>query len=108
MATTCSNCQAEVPTGSASCPACGTSVSGSGSSTQQIKFNAAALSKTDRTVGGASAVLFISLFLPWFSVSFGGITASADGLSAHGYLYLTLIIALAIVAFMASVALGLF
>jgi hypothetical protein len=65
------------------------------------------LSKTDRTVGGASAVLFIALFLPWFSVSFAGVTATADGLSAHGYLYLVLIISLAIVAFMASKALGL-
>jgi peptidoglycan/LPS O-acetylase OafA/YrhL len=76
-------------------------------STPQIKFDASALSQTDRIVGIATAVLFISLFLPWFNANFGFVTASADGLSAHGYLYVTLFISLGIVAFLALGALGL-
>jgi hypothetical protein len=111
--TTCSNCQTEVPEGSANCPGCGTSVMPAASapaaaaSTPQIKFDASALSQTDRIVGIATAVLFISLFLPWFNANFGFVTASADGLSAHGYLYVTLFISLGIVAFLALGALGL-
>jgi uncharacterized membrane protein len=49
-------------------------------------------------------VLFISLFLPWFSASssFAGISASAsvDALTAHGYLYLVLIMTLLMVAYL--------
>jgi len=58
----------------------------------------------DRLTGGATVVLFISLFLPWFSASasLGGFSASSsvDALSAHGYLYLVLIIALLMVGYL--------
>jgi hypothetical protein len=50
---------------------------------------------TDRVAGGATLVLFIALFLPWFT--YGG--QSVDGLW-HGYEYLTLIIALGIIAYL--------
>jgi hypothetical protein len=107
---TCSNCQTEVTQGTASCPSCGASMSGASvsgaSSGSTIKFDAAALSNTDRIVGGATAILFISLFLPWFSVNFGLGTASADGLSAHGYLYVTLFVSLAVIGLLAALALG--
>jgi hypothetical protein len=49
----------------------------------------------DRVVGGATLILFISLFLPWFT--YGG--SSVDGLW-HGYEYLTLIIALGIIGYL--------
>ena len=49
-------------------------------------------------------MLFISLFLPWFSVSagFGNFTASssADALTAHGYLYLVLLLTLAMLGYL--------
>ena len=49
-------------------------------------------------------VLFISLFLPWFSVSasFGNFTSSSsvDALTAHGYLYLVLLLALAMLGYL--------
>jgi hypothetical protein len=63
----------------------------------------------DRLVGGGTLVLFIALFLPWFSINFGGIigTASASGLTAHGYLYITLILSLAILGLLVAEALGL-
>lgn len=58
----------------------------------------------DRIAGGATLVLFISLFLPWFSVSagFGNFTASSsvDALTAHGYLYLVLLLALAMLGYL--------
>jgi hypothetical protein len=75
----------------------------------QVKFDLASLGHVDRLVGGATLVLFISLFLPWFSINFGGIigTASASGLTAHGYLYIVLILSLAILGFLVAEALGL-
>lgn len=111
MATTCPSCQTEAPEGTAFCPSCGKSLTGAapaGSSTPQIKFDASALSQTDRIVGIATIVLFISLFLPWFSVNLGIGTVSADGLTAHGYLYIPLLISLAVIALLALGALGLF
>jgi len=74
----------------------------------QIKFDFAAISQTDRLVGGGSLVLFIALFLPWFSVKLGILgTATASGLSAHGYLYVTLILTLGILGLLVAEALGL-
>jgi hypothetical protein len=52
----------------------------------------------------ATVVLFISLFLTWFSITIGtGLTlsVSADGLSAHGYLYIVMIVCILIVAYLA-------
>ena len=72
-----------------------------------MKFDATKLTQTDRIVGIASFVLLISLFLSWFSVSLGPIgSVSASGLSAHGYLYIVLILSIVIVALLAVRALG--
>ncbi len=68
-----------------------------------MKFNAAHLSQVDRVVGIATIVLFISLFLPWFSVS--GYTGS--GISAHSFLWITLIVSLVMIAVFALNALDL-
>ena len=73
----------------------------------EIKFDLASIGHTDRLVGGGTLVLFIALFLPWFSVSFGPLgSASASGLTAHGYLYITLILAIAVIALLAAEVLG--
>jgi len=122
--TTCSNCQTVLAAGTTTCPSCGTAqfsatppaASGPPPGTAahaqpkpQIKFDLASLGRVDRLVGGGTLVLFIALFLPWFSINFGGIigSASASGLTAHGYLYIPLIISIAIVALLAAEALGL-
>ena len=58
------------------------------------------LTRDDRIVGVATLVLFISLFLPWFTVSVRGFgSGSVNGLY-HGYMYIDLILALAILAFL--------
>ena len=58
------------------------------------QFDAARWDSADRATGIATLVLIVSLFLPWFSASFLGVSLSENGLSAHGYLYITLIISL--------------
>jgi hypothetical protein len=121
---TCSNCQTESAEGTAVCPNCGTAIAGGKSlppvnapvppagapaaaAGSQIKFDASKLRQIDRIVGIASFVLLISLFLSWFSVSLGSFgSASVSGLSAHGYLYIVLILTIAIIALLAVRALG--
>jgi hypothetical protein len=72
-----------------------------------VKFDLASVGRTDRLVGIGTLVLFIALFLPWFSISFGPLgSASASGLTAHGYLYITLILAIGVMALVAAEALG--
>jgi hypothetical protein len=48
----------------------------------------------------ATVVLFISLFLSWFGISVIGITVTASGVSAHGYLYIVMILSILIVAYL--------
>jgi|SRR5580692_217528 len=116
---TCSNCQTESAEGTALCPGCGAALAAAptgaspagapaaAAAGSQVKFDATKLTQTDRIVGIASFVLLISLFLSWFSVSLGPIgSVSASGLSAHGYLYIVLILSIVIVAVLAVRALG--
>src|SRR5579862_6265869 len=110
--TTCPNCQTVLTAGAATCPSCGTPQSAaapaysSGSSKPQVKFDLSTVSHVDRLVGGGTLVLFIALFLPWFSVSLGPLgSVSASGLTAHGYLYITLILAIAVIGLLVAEAL---
>jgi hypothetical protein len=58
------------------------------------------LSRADQVVGGASLVVFISIFLPWFGISIPGLSATADGTTVHGYLTIVLILALVLIAYL--------
>jgi hypothetical protein len=127
---TCSNCQTESAEGTAVCPSCGAALvaapaapaaaaapatppspppaaappaapAAAAAPAAQIKFDATKLTQTHRIVGIASLVLLISLFLPWFNASNGLFSVSVSGESAHGYLWITFILSLAIVALMA-------
>lgn len=134
MAQTCPQCQSEAADEAAYCPSCGSSLrsdagpaatasdvgapAGAGasagapaapapssSSLPAYKFDAARWSLADRIAGVATVVLFVSLFLTWFSVTVGNsvvsFSVSVDGLSAHGYLYLVMILCILIVAYLA-------
>lgn len=130
MPQTCAQCQGEAAEDATFCPSCGAplgarstaapagpaasapppaaaaaggpaAAASTGSSMPAYKFDAARWSTADRIAGIASVVLFISLFLSWFGVSVIGITVTASGLSAHGYLYIVLILCILIVAYLA-------
>jgi len=131
---TCPNCQAVATAGTATCPSCGNALgapeaapfsasatpppaasyassspppAGHAAPKPQIKFDIASVGRTERLVGGGTLILFIALFLPWFSVSFGPLgSASASGLTSHGYLYIVLILALAVIGLLVAEALG--
>jgi hypothetical protein len=126
MPKTCPQCQSEAADDAESCPSCGASLGASstattappavpqpaaataapaaaaagGSAIPAYKFDAGRWSLADRIAGIASIVLFISLFLSWFGVSVIGVTITASGLSAHGYLYIVLILCIVIVAYL--------
>ena len=130
MPQTCTQCQSEAAEDATFCPSCGAPLGASstaaaagapaagtpppaaapagapaaaastGSSVPAYKFDAARWSTADRIAGIASVVLLISLFLSWFGVSVIGITVTASGLSAHGYLYIVLIICILIVVYL--------
>lgn len=104
---TCPSCgtprPAEMSQGTGT-PASATAPAQASAPAQAFSFDPARWTTIDRITGGATVVLFISLFLPWFSASasLAGISASSseDALSAHGYLYLVLIIALLVVGYL--------
>ena len=128
MPQTCPKCQREAADDASFCPSCGASLSqgpppaaapgmsapaaagagapetgassSSSSSVPAYKFDATRWSLADRIAGGATVVLFISLFLSWFGVSVIGITVTASGLSAHGWLYIVLILCILIVTYL--------
>jgi hypothetical protein len=62
------------------------------------KFNAARWSVADRITLGATIVLLASLFLPWFSSPYVGLSTS--GLDSHDFLILALFDCVAIIFYM--------
>jgi zinc-ribbon domain len=67
------------------------------SSAPPFRFDLKRLAPADMAVGGASMVVFLSLFLPWFGVL--GFTTS--GISLHGYLAIAMLTSLALVGYLA-------
>jgi hypothetical protein len=122
MAKTCPQCQSEAADAATFCPSCGASLapaaaaggappppagapagsptSVAGSSVPPFRFDAARWTLADRIAGIATIVLFISLFLSWFGITVLGITVTASGVSAHGWLYIVMILDILIVAYL--------
>ena len=123
-ATTCTNCGAAVSLASATTPVepspaappppAGQAPGGSGlapgpgarPALPPFRIDAGRWAQNDRITGAATLVLFIALFLPWFGVSVGNrafsISVEADGLTAHGYLYLVLVLCLVAFAYLVA------
>jgi hypothetical protein len=131
MPKTCPQCQSEAADEAATCPSCGAvlgatasaasatsapppstapagagapaAAASTGSTIPAFKFDAARWSLADRIAGVATIVLFISLFLPWFTytASIGDFSASVhvNGLW-HGWTWLCLLLSIAIVAYL--------
>ena len=115
----CSQCGNDVAAGSAVCPSCGAQLASNvgqpasapagarfarsaapgAAAAPAFNFDLKRLTRNDQIVGGATVVLLISLFLPWFVASDAFITVSVNGLW-HGWEYLTLIIALVLLAYL--------
>jgi hypothetical protein len=104
----CSRCLVEVPVGTALCPKCGAAIrppvvprptpKRSGKSRQRLK----ALNRRDRVVGAATFVLLVSFWLPWYSIG----PFSADGLGAHGWLFIAVVDSIVLVLYVVITAFG--
>jgi hypothetical protein len=68
-----------------------------------FKFDIARWTLADRIAGVATIVLFICLFLPWFTISFGFGSGSVNGLW-HGWMWLSLILSIVIIAYLVLLA----
>lgn len=64
-----------------------------------LAFDARRWSFADQVTGGATLVLLISLFLPWFGTDGGFLSVSVDG-TWHGYMVIAVILALAILGYL--------
>ena len=62
-------------------------------------FDARRWTFTDRVTGGATLVLLVSLFLPWFGTDGGFFSVTVDGMW-HGYMVIDLILAVAILGYL--------
>ncbi len=69
-----------------------------GGSRPTFSLDVARLARAERISGIATLVLFISLFLPWYTYDFGPVSISADGLW-HGWMYLVLLVSLAVMVY---------
>ncbi len=83
--------------------ATGTAGAPAGGHAASFAFDVARWSREDRICGVATLVLFISLFLPWFSYNLGFLSVSVDGLW-HGWTYLVLLLSLAVMAYLVAKA----
>jgi hypothetical protein len=73
-----------------------------GSGVPPVNFDVNRLTSVDKIVAGGSLVALISIFLPWYSYSYLGATETFSGTTGHGWLWLEFIVALALIAYLAS------
>jgi hypothetical protein len=66
-------------------------------------FDARRWTFADRITGGATLILLVSLFLPWFGADGDFFSVSVDGMW-HGYMVIVLILAVAIVGYLVLLA----
>ena len=78
------------------------------SSLPPANFDLSRLSTVDRIVAGATLVTMISIWMPWYAVSYGasslyqGESASFSGTWGHGWLWLEFVVALVLLAYLAA------
>jgi hypothetical protein len=107
----CSRCGQPLAERAASCLNCGAPTGGvnpqaqpaaTGPQGTAYKFDSRQWTNTDKVIGVAAVVLLISLFLPWYGINVGIGSLTADGLTAHGYLYIVLILLLGEIGYLAA------
>ncbi len=104
----CSRCLVEVFPGTALCPKCGAAIRPyvmprpAPKRAEKSRQRLNALSARDRVTGPATLVLLASFWLPWYSIG----PFSADGLSAHGWLFIAVLNSIVLVLYVLITAFG--
>ncbi len=65
-----------------------------------FQFDLKRLTQVDQIVGVATLITMISIWLPWYSVSGYGTTASFSGTWGHGWLWLEFVVALVLLGYL--------
>jgi hypothetical protein len=77
-----------------------------GSSTPRATWDFSRLTSADKIVAGATLVTMISIWLPWYSGHYTALgqssTGSVSGTADHGWLWLEFLVALVVLAYLAS------
>jgi hypothetical protein len=100
--------QSGYPQGQYQTPAGGGPQTPRGSSLPPVNFDHTRLTRVDKIVAGGTFITMISIWLPWFSISWGSSTfqdagsASISGTTGHGWLWLEFILALALLAYLGA------
>jgi hypothetical protein len=111
----CSQCGHDAAE-SAACLNCGVLVAdragqSAAAASEAFAFDANRFSRDGKIVGGATVLLLISLFLPWYTVSAptatidgvtvsGGRSFSADAVGGHGWVWIVFIVGLVVLAYL--------
>lgn len=66
------------------------------------RFKLQRLTIIDQITAGATIVLLIALWLPWFGVSGGGFDYSTAGINAHSYLAFALLTSVVLITYLAA------
>jgi TIR domain len=66
----------------------------------------ARLSRAEQVVGAATFFVFVAFFLPWHEISVPGVSATRSAADAGGFRYLILVLALAVLVYLAARVLG--
>lgn len=73
-----------------------------------VNFDHTRLTSVDKIVAGGTFIAMISIWLPWFSISWGSSTfqdagsASISGTTGHGWLWLEFFVAVALIVYLGS------
>jgi len=67
-----------------------------------VNFDLNRATTVDKVVAIATFITMVSIWMPWFTVSYLGATGSGSGTAAHGWLWLEFILALALIAYLVA------
>lgn len=66
----------------------------------QFRPDVRRLTRVEQLAGGATVIVLISLFLPWFGFDAPGSSISVSGMSAHGYLAVAVLLAMLVAGYL--------
>jgi len=104
----CSRCLVEVPPGTALCPKCGAAIrrpviaQPTPKRVRKSRQRLNVLNGRELVVGPSTFVLLVSFWLPWYSLG----PFSADGLGAHGWLFIAVLDSIVLVLYVLITAFG--
>jgi hypothetical protein len=74
----------------------------SGGGLPTVNFDLNRATRVDKIVTVATFITMISIWMPWFTVSYLGASASGSGTTAHGWLWLEFILGLALIGYLVA------